>query len=201
MKQQINLYTPRVAAARDIWSLPSIIMLVLLMTLVMGFGAWGVTQYADAKVARLNVLQEQDAGLPEQIALLENQLRDMRPDQSILDEQLQIRKQIAEKKELADLLSQMQPGSVGRGFSPYLYGLAASSRQGVWVTTLDINLMKRQVTLTGISRTADEVPLLLRDLGETDAFAAIRVEDFSVAKQKSLHSFKVLANVTGGTRE
>lgn len=201
MKQQINLYIPRVAAARNIWSLPSIIMMILLLTLMMGFGAWGVTQYADAKVARLNVLQEKDAGLPEQIALLETQLRDMRPDQSILDEQLNIRKQIAEKKELADLLEQMQPGAGGRGFSTYLYGLAASSRQGIWVTTLDINLMKRQVALTGVSRTADEVPLLLRDLGETDAFAAIRVEDFSVAKRQKLHAFKVLANVTGGARE
>lgn len=198
MKQQINLYTPKVAAARDIWSLPSVIMMVVLVTLIAGFTSWGITQYADAQVAKLNALQDKNTGLPDQIALLEKQRKDLRPDPALILEQQHIRERISEKQELAQMLNQMQPGVSNQGFSSYLYGLAKASRSGIWMTEFDLNLAQSQVKLNGITRQADDVPLLLRDLGETRAFRSIRIADFSVTKADKDHKFKVLAHVIGG---
>ncbi len=198
MKQQINLYTPRVAAARDIWSLPSVIMMVVLVTLIAIFASWGVTQYADAEVAKLNALQAKNDGLPDQIKMLEKQRKDLRPDPALIQEQKHIRERIAEKQELSEMLNQMQPGVSNQGFSPYLYGLAEASRGGIWITQFDLNLAQSQVKLNGITREAEDVPLLLRDLGETVAFRSIRIADFSVAKKAKDHQFKLLAYVTGG---
>lgn len=198
MKQQINLYTPKVSAARDIWSLPSILLLVALVTLVAAFASWGFVQYAESRLSRLYALQEQNTALPDQIALLEKQRKDLRPDPALLQEQDRIRALITEKQELSDMLNQMQPGVSGRGFSPYLYGLAEVSRSGVWITKIDLHLAKSQVELNGTARTASDVPLLLRDLGETEAYRAIRIADFSIAKDKKDHNFKVMAFVTTG---
>lgn len=198
MKQQINLYTPRVAAARDIWSLPSVIMMVVLVTLIAIFASWGVTQYADAEVAKLNALQAKNDGLPDQIKMLEKQRKDLRPDPALIQEQKNIRERIAEKQELSEMLNQMQPGVSNQGFSPYLYGLAEASRGGIWITQFDLNLAQSQVKLNGITREAEDVPLLLRDLGETVAFRSIRIADFSVVKKVKDHQFKLLAYVTGG---
>ncbi|MCO4757231.1 MAG: hypothetical protein KC477_04375 [Oceanospirillaceae bacterium] len=198
MKQQINLYTPKVAAARSIWSLPSVIMMVVLVTLIAAFASWGVTQYADAQVAKLNALKAKNDGLPDQIKMLEKQRKDLKPDPALIQEQKRIRERIAEKQELSEMLNQMQPGVSNQGFSPYLYGLAAASRRGVWITQFDLNLAQSQVQLNGLSREANDVPLLLRDLGETAAFRSIRIADFSVAKEVKDHRFKVLAYVTGG---
>ena len=202
MKQQINLYTPKVSAARDIWSLPSVILMVVLVTLVAAFASWGFTQYADSRLSRLQALQDKNTALPSQIALLEKQRKELRPDPALLQEQDRIRKLIAEKQELSEMLNQMQPGVSGRGFSPYLYGLAQVSRSGVWITDFDLHLALSQVELSGIARTASDVPLLLRDLGETDAYQAIRIADFAIAKESKDHKFKVMGFVTtGGSNE
>lgn len=198
MKQQINLYTPKVSAARDIWSLPSVIMIVVLVTMVAAFASWGFTQYAESRLSRLQALEERNSALPEQIALLEKQRKDLRPDPALLKEQERIRARIEEKQELSAMLNQMQPGASGRGFSPYLYGLAAVSRKDVWITEFDLHLALRRVELNGVARTASDVPLLLRDLGTTNAFQSIRVDDFSIEKGRKNHQFKVMALVTAG---
>ncbi len=203
MKQQINLYTPKTPAARDIWSLRSAIGLILLATVAMGIISWGVDYYAATKLARVEVLRAHEADLPEQIARLEAQRKSLRADPAILEEQDRIRDKITDKNELISLLNRMQPGVANNGFSPFMYGLAEARRDGVWVTEFVLDLANQRVTLDGVSGRADDVPLLMRDLGETQAFRAMRIEKFTLTQQEKVHQFEVLARVNsaGGQHE
>ncbi|MGB0468367.1 MAG: PilN domain-containing protein [Pontibacterium sp.] len=197
MKQQVNLYTPKVPAARDIWSLPSAILLVLLVVLLAAFVSWGAHQYANAQIARLTALKTEQAGLPDQIALLEKQRKELRPAAAIIQEQEQVQQDIAGKRELADLLRRMQPGVTNHGFAVYLFSLAEAVRPGVWLTEFELDLAAQGIQLKGLTRQADAVPLLLRGLGETPAFSALAVSEFSVTQQDNVHRFEVQARLGG----
>lgn len=203
MKQQINLYTPKIAAARDFWSLPSAVMLVILVTVVAAFLSWGASQYADAKLATLMALQVKEAALHDQIRSLEKQRTDLRADPAIIQEQKRIKAKIGDKRELAKMLHRMQPGVANMGFSPFLFGLADARRSGVWFTVFELDLAQQKVTLNGVAGKADDVPLLIKDLGETPAFSAMQVTDFSLSQKEKTHEFTVLANVgvKGGADE
>ena len=127
---------------------------------------------------------------------MESKIGASHPDPALVQEQTNIRKRIVENRKLLKILNQMQPDLSSEGFSSYLYDLAVVSRNGIWMTDIDLDLAKGHVVMNGIAREASEVPFLFRDLGETEAYRTLRISDLSIAKSSNEHQFTVKADIS-----
>jgi len=188
MKQQINLYQSRKVQAKDPLDLNSAALLVLVSLLLMTAASWGGSYYLAQEQAFLRELKQSEDRLKTRTSTLEERLKTLVPDAELTSGVKKLKEELILKRELIKLVGESGFAG-GRGFSPYMLGLAQAARSEVAISELKINLRLDQIFITGLTSAPSEVPLLLQDLGQSQAFHNIRVGDFAITEQEPLHKF------------
>ncbi|WP_027857539.1 hypothetical protein [Marinobacterium jannaschii] len=190
MKQQINLYQSRKVLAKDPLDLNSAALIALVAVLLMAAASGGAGYYLASEKQFLTELRTSGNRLEERTQVLEERLRTLVPDAELIQGVKTLKDELVLKRELIKLVGETGFAG-GRGFSPYMLGLAQASRSAIAISELRINLRLDQVFITGLTSSPAEIPLLLEDLGKAEAFSNVQVGDFSITEQEPLHKFSL----------
>lgn len=190
MKQRINLCIARQVKHKDSLDLGSAALCLLLILIITATVGWGLHYYQDQQQSLLVELQRTEGSLQRRVSELELKIQSQVPDAQLLRQAQSVRDEIGVKQKLIELIG--RSGFTGKqGFSDYLLGLAQAVRPGIALTELSINTRQHEVIVKGRTRSAEEVPLLLRDMGSTAAFRNLLVGDFTLVEMESRHEFSL----------
>lgn len=170
MTQQINLFDPSLRPARELLTLPNVLIaLAGAALLVAALGVLGMMRSADelrnfrATDARLRQAQEQ-------LTLFAVQQAARKPDAG-LEQQLARTRQVIEAKRT--ILQRLQQGDFGdrQGFLAYFRGLALVAVDGLWLTGFDVAAGGQALEIRGRMLNEAALPRYVEALRGQPAFA------------------------------
>ncbi len=91
---------------------------------------------------------------------------------------------LADQQRLIDVLAEQPLGSQ-QGFSHFLAALARSTSDGLWLQEISIDGVRGTINLDGYSFNAERVPAYLMTLGEQEALAGQRFDEFWVERAET----------------
>lgn len=197
MKQQINLLVEKQRGPREPLSLLSLLALAVLASLALYALSWGAQYAAEKSQQQAATLEQRSTELPVQIARLEQAYANPMPAPELIEAQKALRQDIAGRKHLIQLLTPIEArlADASQGFTPYLYGLAESAQDGIWLTGFELDLPSAQVRLQGATRRAELVPVLLQSVGQSTAFSGLVVKEFLLEQNSGSHLFDVRGQI------
>lgn len=199
MKQRINLYRIPPPEPFSFLSYQSAVVLVLLVWSLVGVGVSAYVVWGKSLLAELSSLQSQQATLEQQLSQHQAMLVNLKPDAVLLQQQQLIRQRIQSEQQLLGLIDSLERDQ-RKPFSTYMEGVAAADQPNVWLEQLEINLPLQTVKLAGFSTRGAEIPLMLSELSQQDAFRGVKVDQFELSpapQNKNLHQFAIEAGLSG----
>jgi hypothetical protein len=178
--QQINLYQPIFRRQRQIFSAVTMlqsaaVVIVALMTIYF-YGLWQVALLADQVLE----LEGRERAYSAQLARLDpNENTNRR--QQVERELERLNTTLLAQQRLIDILREQPLGST-TGFSAELAALGRRHSQGLWLTELRINGGTRSIELVGRTTNPEMVPAYLLRLGEEEALAGKRFDQFEIER-------------------
>jgi Tfp pilus assembly protein PilN len=178
--QQINLYQPIFRKQRQIFSamtmLQTLGVVVSALLTIYVYGLWQVRAIEGEALQ----LEGRERAYSTQIARLDpSSSNDQR---RAAEQELQrLTATLASQQRLIEELQQHPLGST-QGFSELLTALARQRSRGLWLTEIAINRASNAIELVGQSISPDIVPTYLLKLGDEDALAGHRFDDFSIER-------------------
>ena len=178
--QQINLYQPIFRRQRQVFSCSTMLQIlgifaVALLT-IYWYGRWQVIGL-EAEAA---LLEEREGAYSAQLANLDTSSGLTRRRE--VDSELgRLTATLVEQQRLINVLAETPLGDT-KGFSAYLAALARRHQAGLWLTSMTINGASGAIELVGESLAPDRVPSYLLTLGEEDALAGQRFDDFDIER-------------------
>jgi Tfp pilus assembly protein PilN len=198
--QQINLYQPIFRRQRQIFSAltmaQAVGVFVTALLTIYGYGLWQV-RGLEAEALQL---EGREKAYSAQLARLD-------PSSSIerrreVERELErLNTTLIEQQKLIDVLKEQPLGST-EGFSSYLDALARQHERGLWLTEIKINGASNAIELVGHSLAAERVPAYLLKLGEEEALAGQRFDDFEIERKSDSDevSFRVSSRAANAGR-
>jgi hypothetical protein len=169
--QQINLYLPEFRPNRE--PLRAIHMAwigVGFLVLLLCFSAYSNYQYGVLQ-QQLEVEQKNQLGLQSQLQLLSTQ----KPVQAsaALDVKIsQLQKSVQRHQQVLTMISNQDLGN-DKGFSVQLNALSQAALNTISVETFSLQRGGRYAELTGLTRSADQIPLYLQRLRRDASFSEV----------------------------
>jgi len=179
MSQQINLLNPRLTRQRDYFSFPNMLQGLGLVV----FGSLLFYSYAFYQSSQLTKqFEENTKRYNSEQARLTQFTRDFSPKQSKEELQAEVsmlEKELAEKKELVEVLRSSAGGSTA-GFSEYMRAFARQIVQGVWLTGFTLS-GEGVIRLSGGAVNPELLPIYIQRLGKEQimhdkTFSALKIE-------------------------
>ena len=172
MNQQINLYQPMFRKQKKVFSAVAMVQVFVIVLIL--FSLTGAYSYM-----QLNQLRQQDLTakrnletLQQRIAALGAQSADDIEIRIIETELAKISKEIKQKKQISDLLSQGAFTNT-TGFSDYFEAIARQHVNGTWLTRISIEQGGAILSLNGVASSAELVPVYLQRLLQEQVFSGI----------------------------
>lgn len=197
--QQINLYQPIFRRQRQIFSAVTMlqaagIVAIALLT-IYGYGLWQVRGLEREALQ----LEGREKAYSTQLARLdpESSTAQRRAAEQELE---RLTATLLTQQRLIDVLENKPLGST-EGFSEVLAALARQRSRGLWLTDITINRVSNAIELLGESVAPGLLPAYLLQLGEEDALAGYRFDDFEIERSEDSDTiiFRVSSNaVTDG---
>lgn len=180
MIQQVNLYQPSLSAPEPLaphWMARALLALVLALVAATGYFALA-RRWSESAVGSLErQLEARQAELARLARAIEAQL-----GESTYAERARALEQDRASKRA--LLDQLANGSLDRveGFSRELRALSAGRVEGVWLTRFAFSRGGSELVLSGHALRAEDIPLLLEQLGQTETFAGTEFREFRLSR-------------------
>ena len=183
MRQEVNLYTEAFRPSQE-WLTLGFAARVAAVALVAVVLAAGWAQYQVMQLrAEQQALEQTQARTEEAIARLNEQLASQQRDPQLVDQVERLEARAEDRQRLVE-----RAGSVARasseGFTPYLEGLAKQSREGLWLTGIQVNLIRDQLHLEGKTIQGQRVPDYLQRLRQEPVFEGRRFERFGIERSE-----------------
>lgn len=181
--QEINLYQPIFRRQRQIFSAltmlqSSAVVAVALMT-IYGYGLWQVRQLENEALA----LEAREQAYSAQLARLDTGAS-LRQREDIERELEALNATLAAQRRLVDVLREEPLGSL-TGFSGALAALGRRHSPGLWLTELRLNGATDSIELAGQGTGPGLVPAYLLRLGEEEALAGQRFDEFEIERDEA----------------
>lgn len=198
--QQINLYQPIFRRQRQIFSALTMAQAAgVFVTALVTIYAYGLWQVRGLEAEALQ-LEGREKAYSAQLARLD-------PSSSVerrreVERELErLNATLIEQQKLIDVLKEQPLGST-EGFSSYLTALAQQHERGLWLNEIRINGASNAIELLGHSISAELVPSYLLKLGEEDALAGQRFDDFEIERREGSEevSFRVSSRAASAGR-
>ncbi|TDT36977.1 hypothetical protein DES49_2929 [Halospina denitrificans] len=202
MRQDVNLYTEAFRPSQE-WLTLSFaarcsVAALLIVAIIGGWTQYQVLQLRDEQ----QQLEQEQARTQDVIAGLNEQLAQQQRDPELENQVERLEERAADRKRLVE-----RAGSVARasneGFTPYLEGLAKQSREGLWLTRIQVNLLRDRLHLQGETVQGQHVPNYLQRLREEPVFEGRRFERFGIERtdQSAFLEFDVASRRNSGGEE
>ena len=179
--QQINLYQPIFRRQRQIFSSQTMLQATAIIAVaLMTIYAYGLWQVAGLEAEALQ-LEGRERAYSTQLASLD-------PDSSAArrreaERELErLTATLLRQQRLIEVLEEKPLGSTD-GFSEVLGALARQRRSGLWLTEITINRVSDAIELVGSSVDPALLAPYLLQLGEEEALAGYRFDDFEIARR------------------
>lgn len=190
--QQINLYQPIFRRQKQIFSAATMLQAIAVVTVaLLTIYVYGLWQVHGLEVQAVQ-LEGREKAHSAQLASLDPSTSAARR-REMEEELARLNATLAEQQRLIDVL-QEQPLGTTEGFSAYLAALARRRSPGLWLTEVSINGASDAIELVGRSIRPDLVPAYLLTLGEEEALAGQRFDDFQI--ERAEHSKEVVFRVS-----
>jgi len=170
--QQVNLYQDCLKEKKDPFP-PSTMGVVLgtalfAMLLLFGISKWQVNSLGE----RYQYLQSRKAEILEALKKTEEHSKPLTGDSLLQEELTRMRTVVADKSALLWKMSGLK-GKSRLAFSRYLETLGRSSRQGLWLTRIEIKEAGKSITLEGSALQPWLVSRFTQDLARQEGFAGL----------------------------
>jgi len=178
--QQINLYQPIFRRQRQIFSAVTMLQATGVVAIAL------ITIYAYA-VWQVRGLEREALQLEGREKAYSTQLARLDPESSTAqrreaEQELErLTATLLTQQRLIDVLEDKPLGSTD-GFSNVLAALARQRARGLWLTDVTINRVSNAIELLGESVDPNLLPAYLLQLGEEDALAGYRFDDFEIER-------------------
>lgn len=183
MKQEVNLYTEAFRPSQEWLTLDFVARVAAAALLVVAVAA-GWTQYRVLQLsAEQQKLEQTQARTEEAIARLNEQLARQQRDPQLVDQVERLEERAEDRKRLVERADSVARAS-SEGFTPYLEGLAKQSREGLWLTGIQVNLIRDQLHLEGGTTQGQRVPDYLQRLRKEPVFEGRRFERFGIERSE-----------------
>ncbi|WP_020675467.1 PilN domain-containing protein [Geopsychrobacter electrodiphilus] len=169
MRQEINLYQDSLRDKKIPLSAGAMVFIVGLTLMAMLVILVGMRWQQKNLFAELAVLKAQHTKLSSEVQMFKTNTPPRSKNPQLEVELAQLRLELAGRKPLLDYFANTD-SAPAHGFSPLLEGLARYPFDGVWLTQITLNTLKKQVNLAGSATRAELVPAYLRYLGEKQVF-------------------------------
>ncbi len=181
MQQQINLYQPDDALAKEPFSATAMLTVVIL-TLLLMVSFYALLQWKkndlEAQIVRLNKQSEQVQKVLEKLEATVNKLTDSKNEQQQLN---YFKRVYASKQTALEELSNMVSGN-SKGLSGYFSALARNNLNDVWFNIIDVYSGGEQLLLQGQTSDARSLPVLVNLLKEESIFKGLDFRLFKVQR-------------------
>jgi Tfp pilus assembly protein PilN len=147
-------------------------------------------------------LEATKARTEDAIERLNEQLARQQRDPQLVDQVERLEARAEDRKRLVE-----RAGSVARasseGFTPYLEGLARQSRDGLWLTGIQVNLIRDRLRLKGATTQGQRVPDYLQRLRQEPVFEGRRFERFGIdrSEESAFLRFEVASRRNAGEED
>lgn len=181
MLQQVNLYQPALRRRKE--PLSAIAMLeacglaIGLLGAMYGYELYELNTLQAANEGKLKALNQ----MRETVAALQKTQRARDPGKALEQEIQTTQKELARRRRLVDLLSRGSFGNTS-GFSEQFAALARQRIDGAWLTQIGIAAGGESVTLQGITRAPELVPIYLERLLEEKAFTGLAFDEMEISR-------------------
>lgn len=198
--QQINLYQPIFRRQRQIFSAVTMlqaaaVVAIALMT-IYGYGLWQVRGLEREALQ----LEGREKAYSTQLARLdpESSTAQRREAEQELE---RLTATLLTQQRLINVLEEKPLGST-EGFSSVLAALARQRSRGLWLTDITINRVSNAIELLGESIEPGLLPAYLLLLGEEDALAGYRFDDFEIERSENTETitFRVSSHAVADGR-
>jgi len=181
MKQQVNLYQPRVRKPGPLLSSTRAVVLVAGLAVLLG--AWFAVRYVQLRglESRLQSVEMQRQAESRRVA-------DYRRRYPPKHKSAQLQNKLATRERVLHtrqrVLAMLESGEVGntQGFSAYLAALARQRVEGTWLTGFTLANGGRAVSLSGSTVEPDLVPAYIRNLTLEDVFRGLSFEQMELRR-------------------
>lgn len=184
MSQHIDLFNPALLKKRDWVSLPNVVLVNVLCTLVM----FGVNFYQQSVLAQVQHSHQQRE---KQLATVEARLRALtqHSDLSAMRQAQQstlqtLTQQKAEQSKVLRVLEQIQSNHQHHHLLDYMQALASQQIKGVWLTGFSLDVNNKKVSVQGQALNADLIPEYIASLGQSAVFKGQTFGGLSVQAQE-----------------
>ena len=179
--QQVNLFQPIFRRQKQIFSAATMaqataVVAVALLTIY----AYAVFQVRGLEAEALQLEGREKAQSTQLASLDPSSSLARRREMELELERLNAR--LVEQQQLIDVLEEQPLGSA-EGFSGYLAALGRRRSSGLWLTALSINGASAAIELVGESIRPELVPSYLLTLGEEEALAGLRFDEFEIERK------------------
>jgi len=202
VRQEVNLYTEAFRPSQE-WLTLSFAARVSAAALLVVAIVGGWTQY---QVLQLHneqqQLEQERASAEDAVERLNKQLARQQRNPELENQVERLKARVADRRRLVE-----RAGSVARasseGFTPYLEGLAKQSQEGLWLTRIQVNLLRDRLHLQGETVQGQHVPNYLQRLREEPVFEGRRFERFGIERneQSAFLAFDVASRRNAGEEE
>ena len=178
--QQINLYQPIFRRQRQIFSAMTMlqatgVVAIALMT-IYAYGLWQVRGLENEALQ----LEGRERAYSTQLARLDPASSTAQRREAE-QELARLTATLLTQQRLIDVLENKPLGSTD-GFSDVLAALARQRSRGLWLTDITINRVSDAIELLGESVAPGLLPAYLLQLGEEEALAGYRFDDFEIER-------------------
>lgn len=183
MRQDVNLYTEAFRPSREWLTLNTAARLGIAALLVI-IVASGWAQYRVAQLQQEQAELERDLSrIQEAIERLDEQLAQQQRDPRLEEQVERLEERVADRKRLVERADSVARAS-SEGFTPYLSGLAKQSREELWLTRIQVNLIHDRLRLEGRTTQGQQVPDYLQQLRDEPVFEGRRFAQFEISRDE-----------------
>lgn len=163
MSQQINLFNPNLIKKKSALTSTNLFILVLFFLVIVG----GIYFFLFSTLRTLRASGEQSdtqvKHLQSQLQLAQQSLKPQVQDPMLVAELERVRLELADSEKLESLLNADQLGN-SKGYSEYFSALARQIPNGVWITGLQLQGAGDEISVSGRSLLAEQVPVFVNQL-------------------------------------
>lgn len=198
--QQINLYQQMFKPQRRSMVGPAIVAGFIVMCLLMVAFVWFQNRSLATLQQRQQVAQQQNQQLLAELDVVQQKLSTLHPSALLLQKLLQTRQQLALRQ---PLLAQLEQLSAEKNqVSESLEALARRPLEKMWFTSIHVAGAGNDLQLRGRAIDAEQLPELVRTLGQESVFARQQFSFLRLQRQDSgLYDFTLSSEVEAASHE
>ena len=183
MKQQVNLYTEAFRPNQAFLTLELASGLTGLgLAVVVAVAGWFYYQVQQLETQQ-KAMEDRLAVQQDAVTSLNEELEQRTRDPQLQDRIERLEQRAEQRKRLLGRADAVVQAS-SEGFTPYLEGLARQTADELWLTRINVNLMRETLQFEGKNLNGDAVPDFLRRLRQEPVFDGRRFARLEIGREE-----------------